>query len=116
MKDDGVITNYLLGFNHEETMVESFGLLDDTYEFSSPGVYLGSKRDFIHWMSVASKLLYRLELLEVVEGKGLTVALYVVMFEHPLYKSMLVTEWFVLADGKIMSSRLLYDRSTMDRF
>ena len=116
MKDDRVIANYLLGFNHEETMVESFGLLDDTYEFRSPGGYLGSKRDFKRWISVASKLLYRVELLEVVQGKGLTFALYMVMFEIPLYKSMMVTEWFVLDEGRIMSSRLLYDWSMMDRF
>jgi len=116
MKDDRMIANYLLGYNHEETMEESFGLLDDSYEFRSPEVCLGSKRDFKRWMSVASKLLYRLELLEVVQGEGMTVALYMVMFEIPLYKSMLVTEWFRLDNGKILSSRLLYDRSAMDRF
>ena len=111
MTNQEIVEKFLNGFNDPGKIQESLALLADDYKFKNPMVELHSKVEFIALAQEMGKVLTGVNVINC-SGNGDWVATYYEFNSSlPGLESNLASEWFMVKDGVIQESHLIYDAS-----
>ncbi len=111
-----VVKKFLEGFNDPTKIEASLDLLAEDYKFQNPIVQLNSKTEFIALAQEMGKVLTGVEIIQSAENANWVTVLYEFKSSIQGLERNLGTEWFLVEDGMIKASHLIYDASEWRKF
>lgn len=109
MTNQEIVTKFLIGFNNQEEIQESFALLADDYRFKKPMVELNTKEEFIVLAKQIATVITGIEIINIAENGNWIAVFYDFKSSVKGLESNTGTEWFRIEDGLIKESNLIYD-------
>ena len=116
MKNQDIVKLFLMGFDESSEIQQSFALLADDYKFKNPMVALNSKTEFIELAKQIGAVVHSINIINIAESGDWVAVHYDFKTSIPGLESNLATEWFLIEDGMIKASHLIYDTAEWRKF
>lgn len=111
MTNQGIVKQFLNGFNDPSEIVESLALLADDYQFQNPMIKLESKAAFVGLAQEIGEVLTGIDIIRITDNGDWVAVFYEFTSSLPGLERNVATEWFRIENGMIKESHLIYDAS-----